>query len=93
MEGIVCKRCGCIDDYIVEVKAHNHVATCSGCGAFIKNIPYEEPRFYFGKYKGTEIAKCNDKGYLEWVIKNTKQKGRTLKAIENRLSALIKPSV
>lgn len=72
MEDIVCKSCGTINEYTVERKANNDVATCKACGHFIKNIPYQKPMFYFGKYAGKPIEEFSGKEieYLYWVRNN-----------------------
>lgn len=92
MEDIICKQCGSINDYKVERKAHNDVATCNGCGAFIKNIPYAEPALYFGKFKGKPIKDFvtpDEIRYLYWVRNNpdiwTKLTVRVQQAINLRL--------
>lgn len=91
MNDIICKQCGSIDDYSVERKANNNVATCNGCGRFIKNIPYSEPALYFGKFKGKPIKDFEGKEieYLYWVRNNPdiwcKLNARTADAILMRL--------
>lgn len=75
-ENVICTTCGLANDYRIEVKAHNHVAYCNGCGRYIKNIPYAtEPTFYFGRYKGMKVSDLIDKKdrpYLEWFLKEVK---------------------
>ena len=68
-QNIICTHCGLIDDYTTTVKANNHVATCNGCGSFIKNIPHSKPSLYFGMYKGKPIDEFDGKEieYLYWV--------------------------
>jgi predicted amidophosphoribosyltransferase len=66
---IVC-RCGSVDDYRIIDKANNKMAYCNDCNAFIKNIPYKDPAFYFGKYKGHLIKTIEDLNYLEWALGN-----------------------
>ena len=64
---IKCK-CGEVNNYRTEMKNGQNVAHCNKCGSYIKNIPYSEPKFYFGKYKGKLISDCQDLGYLQWLI-------------------------
>lgn len=88
MEQLVCKKCGAIDDYTTEQKSNNLVATCT-CGAFIKNIPTEKPKFYFGKYKDNVIEDCNDLSYLIWARDNMNAlKGRQKQAVLDRITSL-----
>lgn len=91
MEDIICKQCGSVNDYTVERKANNDVATCQ-CGAFIKNIPYQAPALYFGKHKGKAIKDYqtpDEVNYLHWVRNNpdiwAKLNQRTKEAINLRL--------
>jgi hypothetical protein len=91
MDDIVCKNCGLINDYRVERKANNDVATCNGCGKFIKNIPYSKPALFFGKYAGKPIENYEngEVSYLKWV-RNTpgiwdKQAERIKDAILKRI--------
>ena len=92
MEDIVCRKCGTINEYRVERKANNDVATCTACGSFIKNIPYSPPALYFGQFKGKPIEQYETKrelDYLYW-IRNHKEiwpklNARTQEAINLRL--------
>lgn len=67
---IICQRCGSVNDYRTEMKAHNLVAYCNGCGNYIKNIPYAKPRMPWGKFKD-EIIELMDTPekirYLHWL--------------------------
>lgn len=65
---VTCKNCGNIDDYSITVKANNHMAFCNGCGKFIKNIAYNSPKFYVGKFKGKLVSEVTDKSYLQWFL-------------------------
>lgn len=88
MEQLVCRKCGLIDSYTTEQKQNNLVAHCS-CGAFIKNIPTDPPKFYFGKYKGLEIERIDDVGYLEWARDNMNALNRrTYDAIVSRINSI-----
>jgi len=66
---------------------HHIKASCTPCGRFIKFLPHDLPRFYFGKHKGknvTEVA-SNDPSYLDWclsenVIRNGRLKDAVMKA-------------
>lgn len=87
MEQIKCLKCGAIDKYYTELKANNNVARCSECDAFIKNIPYNEPTFYFGKYKGKKVSEVEDMDYLKWVLAKTKQSASMRKAIQEQIDS------
>lgn len=92
MEIIVCNQCHAIDAYSTVMKSNQLVATCDRCGAFIKNIPYNPPALYFGKYKGKAIKDYftpDEVNYLHWVRNNPgvwgKLNARTKEAINLRL--------
>lgn len=86
MEQIKCTKCGAVDKFYTEVKANNNVARCSECDAFIKNIPYEQPKFYVGKYKGKLISEIEDMNYLKWALREMKLSESIRKAISDRIS-------
>jgi hypothetical protein len=67
---LVCRKCGAINNTNIVDKGMHHTAYCGRCGAYIKNVAYEVPKLYFGKYKNWEISKIEDLPYLEWFIKN-----------------------
>ena len=93
MEDIVCKNCGTVDDYTLEMKSNQNVATCNGCGKFIKNVAYNPPALYFGKYSGKAIKDYftpDEVNYLHWIRNNPdiwdhKINQRTRDAINLRL--------
>jgi hypothetical protein len=67
----ICKQCGLVNNFIVKQNGPHITAYCNGCGAYIKNLPQQqEPKFYFGKYKGKLIKEVEDKNYLEWALIN-----------------------
>ena len=69
--------------------AHNNTAWCNGCDSFIKNIPYAKKQImYFGKYKGMEISSINERGYLEWMIREVKLSAAQKEAAYNQLNTL-----
>lgn len=78
---IVCQHCGSTNNYRTELKSGHLVAHCNSCQKFIKNIPHQEPKMYFGKYKGRLIKDIPDLGYLEWVISKNLAKGNIKQAI------------
>ena len=47
-------------------------ATCSSCGAWIKWLPWDELKFYVGKYTGQSIRSVcrNDPDYAIWAKAN-----------------------
>lgn len=85
MEQIICNKCGAVNKYYTEVKANNNVARCTECDSFIKNIPYNEPTFYFGKYKGKKVSEVEDMQYLKWVLTGTKQSASMRTAIQKQI--------
>jgi uncharacterized protein (DUF3820 family) len=89
MEHIVCKKCGAENDYSTQLKNGQNVATCNKCQSFIKNISYQPAKFYFGKYKGTEIASCLDLEYLKWFAENTNPKANIKYACYLQISKII----
>ncbi len=70
------------------MKGGQKVATCNMCGNFIKNIAHQPAKFYFGKYKGIEIANCLDLDYLNWFLENTNPKANIKAACINQISIL-----
>jgi uncharacterized protein (DUF3820 family) len=88
MEQIVCKKCGVENDYSTQLKNGQNVATCNNCQSFIKNIAYQPPKFYFGKYKGTLIADCFDLKYLTWFLAETNPKANIKTAVIERINLL-----
>jgi len=59
---------------------HHLNASCTFCERFIKFLPHDSPRFYFGKHKGknvTEVA-AKDPSYL-WCLSENFLKNRRLK--------------
>lgn len=89
METLGCKSCGLIDVPRLEMRGNQQCAFCSGCGAFIKNIPYRPATFYIGKYKGQKIADCVDGHYLDWFLNNTRMTPFIKKAVQDRISELL----
>ena len=92
MMNIICKECGCINDYRTEKKANNLVAHCNGCGSYIKNLPYAKPALHFGKYKGIPIEEFNTPerlNYLHWMINSGvyhKQSANVRRAIDFQIN-------
>lgn len=87
---LFCKKCGQNCNVFIEVKSNNHCAYCSQCGGFIQNVPYDEPRMYFGRYKDMKIEDIDDKPYLQWVLDNTDVSGRIREAIEVHIKTIQK---
>lgn len=85
---IVCKKCGTIDDYRTIDNNQHKMAYCNSCDAWIKNMPYKDPQFYFGKYKGQYIAHVNDLFYLKWVRDNVKMAVHMRNAVNDRIYSL-----
>lgn len=85
MEQLKCPKCGAIDNYYTELKANNNVARCGVCDTFIKNIPYELPKFFMGKYKGKNVSDIEDMGYLHWALKELKLSSNMRTAIQQQI--------
>lgn len=89
MEEIVCKNCGLVDDYSTEMKSGQNVATCNGCGNYIKNLPQgNPPQIYIGKYKGQFLHDITDTEYLIWAYKNWTMNPKMKNDILNRITEL-----
>lgn len=86
MESLKCPKCGTVDKFYTELKSNNNVARCNNCDAFIKNLPYEAPKFFVGKYKGKLISEIEDMGYLKWALKEMKLSKSMRDAISARIS-------
>ncbi|HYH14321.1 MAG TPA: hypothetical protein VD794_03820 [Flavisolibacter sp.] len=87
MESIICPRCNSTD-YYTELLSTQNVARCLKCNAFIKNIPYNEPQFYFGKYKGRVVSSIEDLSYLRWALANCKMSQSMRDAVYNHIHLL-----
>ena len=81
---IHCNNCGITDYQIIE-KSGQKTAWCVGCGAWIKNIPFAEPAYYFGRYAGKLVKDVDDEPYMRWFLQNVKGNKRTKAAIELKL--------
>lgn len=86
MEELICPKCGPTTDYFTELKSNQNVARCLKCDSFIKNIPYQDPQFYVGKYKNVPITKIEDIGYLKWALKEMRLSASMRKAVEKQIS-------
>lgn len=88
-ETLFCQNCSKHTTFYTELKSNQNTARCTECGTFIKNIPYQPPMFYVGKYKGIPIDEIEDIGYLQWALqKMSNLKGRTRDAVQSRISQL-----
>ena len=89
MDTLFCPKCREQKEYYTELKSNQNTARCNDCNTFIKNIPYEQPKFYIGKYKGQEIGNIDDIGYLKWAVQNMSNLKRRIKdAINQRIAQL-----
>ena len=64
---------------------HHIKASCASCGRFIKFLPHDSPRFYFGKHCGKTVIEvaANEPSYLEWCLsENFLKNGRLKNAVE-----------
>lgn len=85
---ITCKNCGSVDDYRVEQKSNNRVATCNHCDRYIKNIPHDKARIYIGKYKGKAVDEIDDLPYLNWLFDNVKLNAHVAHAVGEQIRKL-----
>lgn len=85
METLFCNHCQKEVGFYTELKANNNVARCNDCNGFIKNIPYQEPQLYVGKYKNKPIKDIEDMGYLKWALREMKLSNNVRQAIESRI--------
>ena len=87
---IVCKKCGLVNDYRTELRQNQKTAWCNGCDSYIKNIPYQKPKMYFGKYKGLVIEQMTlpeHRNYFNWLLQtDIKLNERTKEAINKQLT-------
>jgi hypothetical protein len=91
MESISCKTCGLVDDYSIKERGQHRTAFCNGCGAYIKNISYQPPKLYFGKFKDREIASLtnpNEVSYLRWLVIQPNLKDKLKQQISTHLNSL-----
>ena len=88
METLFCSKCNDQKEYYAELKSNQNTARCSTCDSFIKNIPYQKPMLYVGKYKNKPIEELDDLSYLQWAEKTLKVNARTMTAIKSRISQL-----
>lgn len=86
METLFCKTCGTEKEYHTEMKSGQLTAWCNDCNSYLKNVAYDEPRFYIGKYKGKTVAEVYDFEYLKWFVINIKGNKRLKEAIKEKLN-------
>lgn len=85
---LTCRKCSAVDCIDVQEKSGHHIAYCAACGAYIKHLPTQEPKFYFGKYKGWKVADVEDAPYLSWALQNIKLGATARQAVIERLNSL-----
>lgn len=88
MDKLYCPKCDEVVDVVTELKSAQNTARCFKCNHFIKNIPYEKPMLYVGKYKGKPIEEIDDLNYLEWAIKTLNINQRTRDSLQSRIAQL-----
>lgn len=89
METLFCPKCQEQKEFYTELKSNQNTARCNDCNAFIKNIPYGQPKFYVGKYKDKNIGDIDDISYLQWALNNmSRLNARTKEAITQRIAQL-----
>ena len=89
VKDVKCNRCNSINNFKIVEKGNQKTAYCNICGRYIKNIAYQKPTLYFGKYKGTTIEDMNSKeqnNYLKWLLGSGAKLGSSLReAIEDKI--------
>jgi len=88
METLYCPKCDEQKEFYTELKSNQNTARCITCNTFIKNVPYQKPALYVGKYKGKPIDEIDDLGYLQWAAKTLSVNSRTKEALTTRISQL-----
>jgi len=88
METLYCPKCDEQKEFYTELKSNQNTARCITCNTFIKNVPYQKPALYVGKYKGKPIDEIEDLGYLQWAVKTLNVNSRTKEALTTRISQL-----
>lgn len=89
-EKIVCKYCGAVERYYARENGPHNECKCLDCDAHIKFLPkpLTDLVLYFGKYLGWKIGEVQDKGYLEWCLKNIPLKVRYRQALQEQVQRL-----
>lgn len=82
---LYCGHCDSEQTYNIVEKSGQRTAWCDECSGYIKNIPYAEPAFYFGKYKDKLVSDVHDPEYMKWFLTNIKGNKKTKQAIEKKL--------
>ncbi len=86
---LYCKYCSVEREIEIRISGKAHTAYCTHCCNYLKNISYDVPRLYIGKYKGKAIEDIDDKQYLMWFILNINNiKPAQKEAIEKQLQKL-----
>ena len=66
---IKCQTCQAENDYETVQSGPHRTAICNQCGNYIKHLPQDKPvTFYFGKYKGRELASMKSDEELKYLI-------------------------
>jgi uncharacterized protein (DUF3820 family) len=90
---VICKNCGSVDDYTATQNGQHLMATCNGCGKYIKFLPQNNvvPKLYFGKYKGREIASLTSEEeiqYCKWLSTRIDLKPGLVQQLVDHLKSL-----
>jgi len=88
MDTLFCPNCKDQKEYFTELKSNQNTARCLTCNTFIKNVPYQKPMLYVGKYKNKPIEELDDLNYLQWAEKTLNVNSRTKDALRSRISQL-----
>jgi len=91
METLSCNKCGLVDDYTISDRGVHKTAFCNGCGSYIKNVAYQPPALYFGKYSGREIKSLTsdeEVRYLQWLTIQTWLKPKVKEQVDAHLKTV-----
>lgn len=80
-------KCGS-ENFHTEQRGVHTAAICDNCLSFIKFIPTQPQRFYFGKYKGWLVEEVGELGYLEWFLKECKPRPAMREAVKTRIEQI-----
>ncbi len=85
---VTCLKCNISNEYYIVEKTTNKSAYCNKCNSYIKNISYDVPKLYVGRYKGIPITDIDDVEYLKWALKSLKLTVIVKESLKSKISKL-----